>query len=69
LEDICVGSLVFKFVGEIITNFEMDDCNKYYVECPTHAYNMVLDANEAMENVLNDEEVLCLDVTVYNNIG
>jgi hypothetical protein len=22
-----------------------------------------------MENVLNDEEVLCLDVTVYNNIG
>jgi hypothetical protein len=33
-----------------------------------NAYNMVLDANEAMENLLNDEAPLCWDGIVYNNV-
>lgn len=54
LEDIPVMFFVFEFVGEIVTNSEMALHNKTYVECKKHAYNMVLNANEAMENILND---------------
>ncbi len=66
--DICVGSFMFTFVGDIITNFEMVIHNKYYVECQRHAYNVVL-VDKAMENVLNDEQTLCLDGNIYKNIG
>ncbi len=54
MEDIPVMFFVFEFVGEIVTNSEMALHNKTYVECKKHAYNMVLNANEAMENILND---------------
>jgi hypothetical protein len=30
---------------------------------------MALDANEAMENLLDDEASLCLDGTIYNNVA
>jgi len=69
LEDILVGSFVFEFVGEIITNLEMVICNKIHVECRKHAYNMVLDVDEAMENLLDDEATLCLDGIIYSNVA
>ncbi len=47
----------------------MANRNKYYAKCQRRAYNVVLDANEAMENFLNDEQALCLDGIVYRNIG
>jgi hypothetical protein len=44
-------------------------CNKTYVEWRKHAYNLVLDANEVMESLLDDEATLCLDGTIYNNVA
>jgi hypothetical protein len=47
----------------------MANHNKAYVDCNKHIYNMVLNAYEAMENMLNDEQALCLDGTRYGNVG
>jgi hypothetical protein len=60
---------MFEFVGEIVTNSKMAIHNKTYVECKKNAYNMVLDVDEAMDNMLDDETTLCLDGIVYNNVA
>jgi hypothetical protein len=52
--------LVFEFVGKIITNSKIAHRNQVYVKCNKYSYNIFLDADENMENLLNDEEALCL---------
>jgi hypothetical protein len=43
--------------------------NQVYVKCNKHAYNILPNVNENMKNLLNDEEVLCLDGTRYDNVN
>ncbi len=43
--------------------------NQVYVKCNKHAYNILENANENMKNLLNDEKVLCLDGTRYDNVS
>lgn len=56
-------SFVFEFIGNIITNSKMANYNCSYGDYNKHIYNMVSNVNEVMENMLNDEQVLCLDGT------
>ncbi len=60
---------MFKFIGKINTNSKITNCNKVYVKCNKHIYNLVLNANEAMENMFDDEQAMCLDGTKYGNVG
>jgi hypothetical protein len=47
----------------------MAHCNQVYVKCNKHAYNILLNVNENMKNLLNGEEVLCLDGIRYDNVN
>jgi uncharacterized protein YktB (UPF0637 family) len=69
MEDILASSFVFDFVLEIVTNAEMAYHNKIYENSKMQAYNMVLNANDAMENLLDDDYVFCLDGTMYSNVS
>lgn len=51
MEDISMDAFVFDFVFEILTNVEMVYHNKLYEDSKKQAYNMVLNANVAMENL------------------
>ncbi len=46
----------------------MADHNKVHFEHHQHTYNIMLDANESIEKIPDDEEVLCLDGTLYGNV-
>jgi len=55
MEDISAGLFVFEFICEIVPNAKMSHRNKLYEYCKKQAYNMVLNVNHAMENLLDDD--------------
>jgi hypothetical protein len=51
-----------------ISNKKMANHNKLHLEHHLHTYNIMLDANESTKKILDDEEALCLDGTLYGNV-
>lgn len=69
LEALPKGAFVCEYVGEVLTNAEL-----YYrvSQSPSNespAYHVLLDADWGSEEVLNDEEALCLDAAHYGNVA
>jgi SET domain-containing protein len=66
------GAFVFEFIGEVLTNKELDTRNKSQRKRrkgPVADYAVVLDGDDRMEEVLNDDETLCLDAIKFGNIS
>jgi hypothetical protein len=62
---------VFEFVGEILTNKEMETRSRIRRKRKGGDlidFGMMLDADEKMEETLTDDEALCLDANCYGNI-
>ncbi|XP_073269217.1 probable inactive histone-lysine N-methyltransferase SUVR2 isoform X2 [Primulina huaijiensis] len=69
LEDLPKGAFVCEYVGEVLTNAELFDRVSRSPEGEKHSYPVLLDADWGAEEVLKDEEALCLDATYYGNVA
>ncbi|XP_021811918.1 histone-lysine N-methyltransferase SUVR4-like, partial [Prunus avium] len=69
LEDLPPGAFVCEYVGEILTNTELLERNVGSPGNKNTRYQVLLDAGWGSKGVLKDEEVLCLDATVYGNVA
>ncbi|XP_048499433.1 probable inactive histone-lysine N-methyltransferase SUVR2 isoform X2 [Beta vulgaris subsp. vulgaris] len=69
LEDLPEGAFVCEYVGEVVTNTELDERNKQSRGNERHTYPVQLDADWGSESILDDDFALCLDATNYGNIG
>lgn len=69
LEYLPKGSFVCEYIGEILTNMELYERNKQIRVNERHTYPVCLNSDWGSEQVLKDEEALCLDATNYGNVG
>ena len=69
LEHLPAGTFVCEYVGEILTNLEMWHRNKDVYRTAKHTFALQLDADWCSEQILKDEEALCLDGTFYGNVA
>ncbi|CAM6103218.1 unnamed protein product [Calypogeia fissa] len=77
VEHLPAGSFVCEYVGEIMTNMELDQRNQEVKKMDasgqsgTHkdTYPVLLDGDWCSESGLKDEEALCLDATRYGNVA
>ncbi|KZV32966.1 hypothetical protein F511_01477 [Dorcoceras hygrometricum] len=69
LEDLPKGAFVCEYVGEVLTNAELFDRVLRSPKGEKHSYPVLLDADWGAEEVLKDEEALCLDATYYGNVA
>ncbi|KAK4480300.1 hypothetical protein RD792_013369 [Penstemon davidsonii] len=70
LEEIPKGAFICEYTGEILTNAELyTRNNKKSSGKDKHVYPVLLDADWATEEVLKDEDALCLDATYYGNVA
>ncbi|KAK6161211.1 hypothetical protein DH2020_004592 [Rehmannia glutinosa] len=68
LEDVPKGAFICEYVGEVVTNRELFERNIQNTG-DKHTYPVLLDADWNSEDVVKDEEALCLDASVYGNIA
>ena len=68
LEALEKGTFVCEYVGEVVTNQELDERNEEF-SGDRHTYPVLLDADWASERFLKDEEALCLDATKFGNVA
>ncbi|MCO5547653.1 hypothetical protein L7F22_001104 [Adiantum nelumboides] len=68
LEDLPPGTFICEYVGEILTNVELDMRNTVR-KGHTYHYPTLLDADLNSETLLKDEDLLCLDATCYGNVA
>ncbi|PKA65116.1 Peroxisome biogenesis protein 12 [Apostasia shenzhenica] len=69
LEELPRGAFVCEYVGEILTNTELYFRQLHVTGKMRHTYPVLLDADWGAEQVLKDEEALCLDATFYGNVA
>jgi hypothetical protein len=71
LADLLLGAFVFEYIGEILTNSDMEVRNKDLLSAGKgkQIYSVLLDADWGSEMWLNDEEALCLDATHFGNVA
>ncbi|KAL2458541.1 Histone-lysine N-methyltransferase SUVR4 [Abeliophyllum distichum] len=69
LEELPKGAFVCEYAGEILTNMELYERNKRSTGKYKHTYPVLLDSDWCSENILNDEDALCLDATYYGNVS
>lgn len=70
LEYLPKGSFVCEYIGEILTNTELYERNEQRKKKnERHTYPVLLDNDWGSEQVLKDEEALCLDATHYGNVA
>ncbi|KAI0513633.1 hypothetical protein KFK09_009662 [Dendrobium nobile] len=69
LEELPMGAFICEYVGEILTNTELFDRQLLVTGKMRHTYPVLLDADWGSEQVLKDEEALCLDATFYGNVA
>ncbi|XP_047065264.1 histone-lysine N-methyltransferase SUVR4-like [Lolium rigidum] len=68
-EELPRGAFVCEYVGEILTNNELDERNSQTTANERHTYPVNLDADWATEGVLEDDHSLSLDATFYGNVA
>lgn len=69
LEDLPAGTFVCQYVGEILTNIEMWNRNQGVHRMAKHTFALQLDADWKTEEILTDEDALCLDGTYFGNVS
>ncbi|KAL2941293.1 Histone-lysine N-methyltransferase SUVR4 [Bienertia sinuspersici] len=69
LEDLPKGAFICEYVGEVVTNTELDERNKQSRGDERHTYPVHLDADWGSESILDDDFALCLDATNYGNVA
>ncbi|GKB78176.1 histone-lysine N-methyltransferase SUVR4 [Tanacetum coccineum] len=63
------GSFKCEYIGEILTNTKLYERNEQRKKKnEQHTYLILLDNDWGFDQVLKDEEALCLDVTNYGNV-
>lgn len=67
LQPLEVGTFVFEFVGEILTNAEMMERND--LMSTSTSYSLQLDADWRNEVTATDYEALCIDGAVFSNVS
>jgi hypothetical protein len=71
MEDAPAGIFVCKFVGEILTNAELD-ANNIGNAAGVHLtsrFSILLDAHWTSETILNNDEALCIDGNDHSNVA
>uniref|UniRef100_A0A453P3T9 Histone-lysine N-methyltransferase SUVR4 n=1 Tax=Aegilops tauschii subsp. strangulata TaxID=200361 RepID=A0A453P3T9_AEGTS len=68
-EEIPRGAFICEYVGEILTNTELDERNTQGTSKGRHTYPTLLNADWDTEDVLGDDHALCLDATFYGNVA
>lgn len=69
LEDLPQGAFVCEFTGEVLTNSEFFGRILRSAKKEKSSHPVVLDADWGAEEVLKDEDALCLDATNYGNVA
>ncbi|KAL9234972.1 hypothetical protein vseg_009779 [Gypsophila vaccaria] len=69
MEDLPEGAFVCEYVGEVVTNTELDERNRQSKGKQRHTYPVHLDADWNSESILDDDFALCLDATNYGNVA
>ncbi|XP_048333487.2 probable inactive histone-lysine N-methyltransferase SUVR2 isoform X5 [Ziziphus jujuba] len=69
LEHLPRGAFVCEYVGEIVTDVELQQRYMQSVGIEKPVYHVLLDAGYGSEGVRKDEESLCLDATYYGNVA
>jgi SET domain-containing protein len=72
IEELLAGAFVFKFIGEILTNTEVDTRNKSSRKKkrgPVTDYSVILDADDHMEEVVTDDSAFRLDACKFGNVA
>ncbi|XP_074311673.1 putative inactive histone-lysine N-methyltransferase SUVR2 [Silene latifolia] len=69
MEDLPKGAFVCEYVGEVVTNTELDERNRKSNGNDKHTYPVHLDADWNSESILDDDFALCLDATNYGNVA
>ncbi|KAL6219137.1 hypothetical protein ACLB2K_012343 [Fragaria x ananassa] len=69
LEVLEKGSFVCEYVGEILTNNELYERNMESTGSERHTYPVILDADWGSEQILRDDDALCLDATLHGNVA
>lgn len=69
MENLPQGAFVCEYVGEVVTNTELDERNKQRRGSEKHTYPVQLDADWGSESILDDDFALCLDATNYGNVA
>lgn len=68
LEDLPKGAFLFEYVGEVLTNSELHRRNSKRLN-DSHHYPVTLDSDWVTEEILNDNDALCLDGTYHGNVA
>ena len=68
-EELPQGTFICEYVGEILTNNELDERNTQGASKGRHTYSTLLDADRDSEDVLGDDEALCLDATFFGSVA
>ncbi|XP_024538885.1 histone-lysine N-methyltransferase SUVR4 isoform X2 [Selaginella moellendorffii] len=69
-EDLPMGAFVCEYIGEILTNTELDERNEErFLKQSRHFYPIYLDSDVCTERILEDDHLLCLDCTHYGNVA
>ncbi|OEL34616.1 Histone-lysine N-methyltransferase SUVR4 [Dichanthelium oligosanthes] len=69
LDELPKGAFVCEYVGEVVTNKELCERTSQKAQKAMYTYPVDLDADWGSEGVLKDEEALCLDATLFGNVG
>lgn len=69
LEVLEKGSFFCEYVGEILTNNELYERNMESTGSERHTYPVILDADWGSEQILRDDDALCLDATLHGNVA
>uniref|UniRef100_A0ACD5U3X2 Uncharacterized protein n=1 Tax=Avena sativa TaxID=4498 RepID=A0ACD5U3X2_AVESA len=69
LDELPKGAFVCEYVGEILTNTELQERVVENMRNNRFVHPILLDAGWRSKGMLKDEEALCLDGTFYGNVG
>ncbi|KAM1692032.1 hypothetical protein FF1_033669 [Malus domestica] len=69
LEVLQKGTFVCEYVGEILTNTELYERNNQSSGAKRHTYPVLLDGDWGSEQILKDDDALCLDATSHGNVA
>ncbi|CAN6226322.1 unnamed protein product [Urochloa humidicola] len=69
LDELPKGAFVCEYVGELLTNTELRERTSQKPHKAGYTYPVDLNAACGSEGVLKGEEALCLDATLYGNVG
>ena len=69
LDGLPKGAFICEYVGEVLTSSELHERRVQNAKNAKHVHQVLLDASWGSEGASRDKEALCLDPTLYGNVG